>query len=229
MGLFDRFKRDTNVPTEDNLSTPTQTQENKKVVLIPDEPPTPVEPTGGLLDLSKNQILDLSKVTKELSKLRVAAGWDVNTRGASYDLDVAAYLLDSSGRLLETVYYGEKNHKGISLDGDNLTGEGDGDDETITVDLTKVNPSAAKIVFAVVIFKGQSKRQTFGSVKNAFTRVIDDSQGGKELCRFSLTDDGGQNTAVVTAELIKNGPNDWSFRSIGTYSEDSIESLGRKL
>jgi len=136
--------------------------------------------------------------------------------------------LDKNGKVLETVYYGSKNHNGISLDNDNPTGKGSGDDETIYVDLTKVNMEAEKIVFAVVIYTAESKKQKFGNVKNAFTRVVDDSQGGIELCRFDLTENGGNNTAVITSELIKNDGN-WSFRTIGEYSRDSIESLREKV
>lgn len=194
--------------------------------LLPE--PIPVEPTGGILNLKKNQILDLTKATQKLSVLRVAAGWDIIARGADYDLDVAAYLYNSLGVLSETVYYGKKNYWGVSLDGDNRTGEGEGDDETITVDLEHIDPYIEKIVFAVVIYKANTNRQSFAGVKNAYTRVLDDSQNGKELCRFDLSENGGDNTAVIAAELLKNNGN-WSFRTIGNYSKDTIETLKHKI
>lgn len=187
-----------------------------------------VTPTGGLLNLQKNQILNLSKAVPNLEKLRVAAGWDVAKRGhKTWDLDVVAYVMEGK-KVLETVYYGEKVHKGIELDGDNLTGEGEGDDETISINLKLLNPRANRIVFGVVIYNAEYKNQSFDGVQNAFTRVIDDTNGRKEICKFNLTENGGNNTAVTTAELYKENGN-WSFRTIGEYSKDSIESLRAKL
>ena len=179
---------------------------------------------GGLLNLNKGDFLNLTKSGVSLSRIRAAAGWDMASFGGSIDLDLCAYLF--SGRKLErTVYYGAKTWNGIYLDGDNLTGEGDGDDENIMINFDKIPAGIDRIVIAVVIY---SIGKTFGGVKNAYVRLVDESQGEKELVRYNLSSDGGRNTAVVAAELQKvNG--EWTFVAVGDYSKNSIKSLGNRL
>lgn len=183
-------------------------------------------PQGGLLNLQKNNILDLRKYSDSLNKVRVAAGWDIAKGRSSFDLDLCAFLLDANGRGITKVYYGAKSSTGIKLDGDNLTGEGEGDDENINVTLEKIPANVSSIVFSVVIFNASVKGQHFEDVENAFCRLVDESNG-KEICKFSLSEDGGKNTAVTFAELYRNDGG-WSFRTIGTYSKDSIDSLYHK-
>lgn len=186
-------------------------------------------PTNGLLNLTKGDILDLRKYSSSLEKVRVAAGWDVNQRfGSSYDLDVCAFMINKNGKAFDKVYYGAKKLRGIFLDGDNLTGEGDGDDENIFVNLKEIPDNVSSIIFAVVIYSAKSKGQSFGEVKNAYVRLVDEGSNGKEICKYSLSDDGGSDTAVTFAELTRN-ENGWSFKAIGNYSKDSIESLYSKL
>lgn len=186
-------------------------------------------PTGGLLNLSKNDILDLSKYDDNLSKVRVAAGWDVSKRGGfAFDLDLCAFLLDKDGIPTSKVYFGDKKKKGIYLDGDNLTGAGDGDDENIYVNLNDIPANISSIVFAVVIYSASSKRQSFEDVQNAFVRLVDENNRGKEICKYKLSENGGSNTAVTFAELYRNGSN-WSFKAIGQYSKDSIDSLEKRV
>lgn len=222
MGLLDFFKtkNDSNASTQDATQAP---------IINSEVTGTQVEytPTGGLLNLQKNNILDLTKYSPSLIKVRAAAGWDVNERGSNYDLDLCAFLLNGKKKLVSKVYYGDKSKTGIYLDGDNLTGEGDGDDENIYVDLEKIPNSISSIIFAVVIYSASSRGQKFGKVKNAYMRLVDSNARDKEICRFSLSDDGGNNTAVTMAELFRT-ENGWSFKALGEYSEDSIESLSRK-
>ena len=185
---------------------------------------------GGLLNLEKNDFLNLTKTGINLTDIRVAAGWDVNHRGQDYDLDLCAFPMNANGEVLNIVYYGDKRSHGLQLDKDNLTGEGDGDDENIFVNFNKISPDAQKVIFAVVIYRGLSKGQTFGHVKNAFVRMVDQSvRPEKEICRFNLSEDGGKNTAVKFAEIIRTSEG-WTFKAIGEYSEESsIESLARHL
>lgn len=220
MGLFGFGKK--------NQTPETPSQSVSTAPVTPTTPVTPAPSMPGLLNLNKGDILDLTKVASSLEHMRVAAGWDVVVRGRDYDLDLCAYLVDKHGRILETVYYGSKNHQGISLDKDNLTGKGDGDDETITCNLNHVNSDAERIVFAVVIYQAKSKGQEFSKVKNAYVRLIDDSAGGKEVLRYTMTEDGGNNTAITVAELNRNN-GAWTFRAIGEYSKDTIESLKNKI
>lgn len=187
---------------------------------------------NGLLNLNKNDILDLTKSVPTLNKMRVAAGWDVNTGifGGSFDLDLCAILLDKSNHPITSsnacVYYGKKKSEGIYLDGDNLTGAGEGDDENIYVTLNKIPSEVQRIVFNVVIYNGISKKQKFSKVKNAYVRIVDTEKNDEEICRYNLTDDGGDNTAVVFAELYRNNGN-WEFKAIGDYKRASIEDLLR--
>lgn len=189
--------------------------------------PANVNSNEDILDLRKGDILDLTKYSSDLQKVRAAAGWDVNRGiGSDYDLDLCAYMM-CNGRVVETVYYHEKRHQGIYLDGDNLTGSGDGDDENIFVDLNRIPQNIDRIVFAVVIYQAHERRQRFGHVKNAYMRLVD-QMNDHEICRYRLTEDGGDNTAATLAALNKvNGS--WQFEAIGTYSKDSIGSLGNKL
>lgn len=186
--------------------------------------------TNGVLNLSKNDILDLTKAVPTLNNIRVAAGWDVNTGffGGTFDLDLCAILVDGNNRLISgenpCVYYGKKKSKGIYLDGDNLTGEGDGDDENIYVTLSEIPSQVKRIIFNVVIYNGLSKKQKFAKVKNAYVRIVNTANRDEEICRYNLSNDGGDNTAVVFAELIRNGSN-WEFKAIGEYKQASIEQL----
>lgn len=188
---------------------------------------------NGILNLKKNDILDLTKAAPGLNNIRVAAGWDVNSGlfGGSFDLDLCAILLDKNNRpasgINSCVYYGKKQSEGIYLDGDNLTGEGDGDDENIYVTLSQIPSQVERIVFNVVIYNGIAKKQKFSKVKNAYVRIVDTSKNDEEICRYNLTDDGGDNTAVVFAELYKNGSS-WEFKAIGDYKKASIEALVRE-
>lgn len=190
-----------------------------------------VTPTGGLLNLKKNDFLNLTKAAQTLSNIRVSAGWDVVDRGSDYDLDIAAYQLDGRGRLLRhdgTIYFSNKHANGIRLDHDNLTGEGDGDDENMFFNFDKVSPETAKVAIYVVIYMGNSRSQTFDKVKNAYVRLVDQSvRPEKEICRYSLSEDGGRNTAVHFADLIRTDEG-WTFKAVGEGSRDSIGSIEDK-
>ena len=217
MGLFDFLK---------GKNGTTSTSSNVNVEPTPS--PVSVAPTNGLLDLRKNDILDLTKYSDKLRNVRAAAGWAINERGRDYDLDLCAYLCDSKGSVLHTVYYGDKDYAGIYLDGDDLTGGGDKDNENIRVDFNNIPKNVQTIYFAVVIYEAESRHQVFGKVKNAYIRLVDSDARDYEICRFSITDDGGDNSALLAAKLTRTG-DAWSFGAIGTYSKDSIRSLRNKI
>ncbi len=182
------------------------------------------------LNLEKDGILNLDKVSPDLRNLRLAAGWDMVRFGDDYDLDLCAYLLDSNGNPIRTdnpcIYYGKKRAVGIHLDKDNLTGEGDGDDENIFVNLNEISSEVEKIVFAVVIYNAKGK--SFRGVKNAYVRLVNTDDEDREICRYNLTQDGGGHTAVVVAELYRD-MGTWSFKARGEYENETIHSLGAKI
>lgn len=226
MGLFGFGKKnkptnETTVSTTAEPATPYVAPERNEVFLDLSKP--------GLLNLNKNEFLNLSKTGVNLEDIRVAAGWDVNHFGQDYDLDLCAYLLDSDNNLIDTVYYYNKRAHGFQLDKDNLTGEGDGDDENIFVNFDEIKPRVTHVIFGVVIYSANSRKQSFKHVHNAFVRMVDQSvRPERELCRCGLSEDGGDNTAVQFAEIYRTDEG-WNFAPIGTYSKDSIESLGRHI
>ena len=183
---------------------------------------------GISLNLTKGMTLDLSKAPSTFKDIRVGAGWDVAARGADYDLDLCAIMLDNSGRYLDHVYYGKKRSNGIELDHDNLTGEGDGDDENIFMNFHKINPNVASVVICVVIYNAYSRGQKFANVRNAYVRLVDQAKCPEyEICRFNLTENGGNATAVKFAELTRTSAG-WDFKAIGEYLKASIEDICRE-
>ena len=174
-------------------------------------------PAGGVLNLNKNDILDLTKRNPGLKKVMLGAGWDTSNSGSDFDLDIAAFLLDANNKfntVSNVIFFNNKAGRGITLGGDNRTGAGEGDDETINIELDNIDPSIVKIVFVVTIHEAMAKRQTFGMINNSYVRLVDLEQNGKELCRFNLKENGSTATSVIFAELYRNGA-EWQFKAVG--------------
>ncbi|MGL5243998.1 MAG: TerD family protein [Sarcina sp.] len=170
-----------------------------------------------ILNLNKNDILDLTKRNPGLKKVKLGAGWDIANNGLDFDVDIAAFLLDVNNKFNtvdNVIFFNNKMGQGISLGGDNRTGAGVGDDELINIDLNNINPNIAKIVFVVTIHNAQQKRQTFGMINNSYVRLIDIENNDKELCRFNLKENGSTATSVIFAELIREGA-EWQFKAVG--------------
>ena len=162
------------------------------------------------INLSKGQKVDLTKGNPGLKKIMVGLGWDVNAfdSGADFDLDAAAFMTGDNGKCpteKEFIFYGNLEHPSGALKhlGDNLTGEGEGDDEQILVDLTMIPANVSKVAFAVTIYEADVRRQNFGQVSNAFIRIVDEISG-TELIRYDLGEDFSIETAIVVGELYKN-------------------------
>ena len=173
--------------------------------------------SAGILNLNKNDILDLTKKNPGLKKVSLGAGWDIANNGLDYDLDIAAFLLDSNNKfntVSNIIFFNNKESQGISLAGDNRTGSGEGDDEVININLEEINPNIAKIVFVVTIHEAQAKRQTFGMVENSYVRLVDLENNKREICRFNLKENGSTATSVIFAELNRKG-SEWQFKAIG--------------
>lgn len=159
------------------------------------------------INLAKGQKVDLTKGNPGLKNIMVGLGWDVNAfdSGDSFDLDAAAFLIDAAGKCptdKEFVFYGNLTHSSGAVNhmGDNLTGDGEGDDEQIQIDLSKVPANIEKIAFTVTIYEAEARHQNFGQVSNAFIRLVDESNG-TELIRYDLGEDFSIETAVVVGEL----------------------------
>lgn len=182
------------------------------------------------INLTKGQKVDLTKGNPGLTKIMVGLGWDVNAfdSGAAFDLDAAAFMLGATGKCptdQEFIFYGNLSHTSGALNhmGDNLTGEGEGDDEQIQVDLSKVPANVERIAFTVTIYDADVRRQNFGQVSNSFIRLVDESTG-VELIRYDLGEDFSIETAVVVGELYRNN-GEWKFNAIGSGFQGGLAAL----
>ena len=171
------------------------------------------------VSLVKGQKMDLTKGS-DINNITFGLGWDVNKYSGSdtFDLDVAAFLLGDDGKVVDEpgfIYYGNKSHKSgcIVYSGDNLTGEGDGDDETMEVVISKIPENVSRIVFTATIYQARNRMQNFGMVSNAYIRAFD-SNTKEEKMRFDLDEDFSTETAVIAGEMYRrNG--EWKFNAIG--------------
>ncbi|AKJ13447.1 tellurium resistance protein TerD [Streptomyces puniciscabiei] len=169
--------------------------------------------------LAKGGNVSLSKAAPNLTNVTIGLGWDArSTTGAPFDLDASALLCGAGNRVLGDewfVFYNQLKSPDGSVEhtGDNLTGEGEGDDETILVDLTKVPAHCEKIVFPVSIHMADERGQTFGQVSNAFIRVVNQADG-QELARYDLSEDASTETAMIFGELYRY-QGEWKFRAVG--------------
>lgn len=174
------------------------------------------------LSLQKGQSLSLTKNDgSALTRVRLGLGWDAvatkrgffgGRKAADVDLDASAVFFDAQGTPVDYVWFNQLRSKDGSAQhtGDNLTGAGDGDDETIRVDLSAVHPTVTQIVFVISSYS----RQTFDTVENAFCRVVDDSTAGApEVARYQLTE-SGTHTAMVMAK-VSRASGGWTFSAIG--------------
>ncbi|ACY99330.1 TerD family protein [Thermomonospora curvata] len=183
------------------------------------------------VSLSKGGNVSLSKQAPGLTAITVGLGWDVRTTtGADFDLDASALLVDASGKVLSDQHFVFFNNLrspegSVEHTGDNLTGEGEGDDEQIKVDLTAVPPEAARIVFPVSIYDADSRGQTFGQVRNAFIRVVNQADG-TEIARYDLTEDASTETAMIFGELYRHG-SEWKFRAVGQGYASGLAGIAR--
>lgn len=171
------------------------------------------------ISLQKGGNVNLSKEAPGLSKLVVGLGWDVrNSDGNAFDLDGSAFLLKSDGKVrgdADFVFYNNlKSVEGsVAHSGDNRTGAGAGDDETLHIDLTQVPPGVDRIAICVTIHDADARRQNFGMVQKAFVRCVN-AAGGGEIARFDLSEDGSTEAAMVFGEVYRNGA-DWKFKAVG--------------
>ena len=181
--------------------------------------------------LAKGGNVSLSKEAPGLTAVAVGLGWDVRTTmGADFDLDASALLVGSNGKVLSDshfVFYNNLTSPDGSVQhtGDNLTGEGEGDDETINVELSTVPAEVEKIVFPVSIYDAPARGQSFGQVRNAYIRVVNRSNDS-EIARYDLTEEASAETAMVFGELYRYG-GEWKFRAVGQGYANGLAGIAR--
>ncbi len=182
------------------------------------------------INLTKGQKVDLTKGNPSLKNVMIGLGWDVNAfdSGADFDLDAAAFMLGTSGKCpteKEFIFYGNLEHSTGSVKhmGDNLTGEGDGDDEQILVKLADIPGNVDKVAFTVTIYDADKRNQNFGQVSNAYIRIVDEDTN-TELIRYDLGEDFSIETAVVVGEIYRHN-GEWKFNAIGSGFQGGLAAL----
>lgn len=182
------------------------------------------------INLSKGQRIDLTKTNPGLTKVIIGLGWDTNhyEGGYDFDLDASAFLTDENGKVVndnDFIFYNNLIHPsgGLEHTGDNRTGEGEGDDEEIKINFSKVPSHIARIAITVTIHDAETRNQNFGQVSNAFVRVLDEDNNA-EVLRYDLGEDFSVETAVVICELYRHG-GDWKFNAVGSGFAGGLAAL----
>nr|WP_315248765.1 TerD family protein [uncultured Duganella sp.] len=171
------------------------------------------------ISLQKGGNVNLSKEAPGLTKIVVGLGWDVrSTDGSPFDLDGSAFLLKVDGKVRndsDFIFYNnlKSSDQSVAHSGDNRTGDGAGDDETVTIDLTKVPADVDRIAICATIHEGDARRQNFGMVQKAFIRTVNGTSNA-EIARYDLSEDGSTESAMVFGEVYRNG-GDWKFKAVG--------------
>ncbi|HEX5344304.1 MAG TPA: TerD family protein [Duganella sp.] len=171
------------------------------------------------ISLQKGGNVNLSKEAPGLTKIVVGLGWDVrSTDGSPFDLDGSAFLLKVDGKVRndsDFIFYNnlKSSDQSVAHSGDNRTGAGDGDDETVTIDLTKVPADVERIAICATIHEGDARRQNFGMVQKAFIRTVN-AGTNTEIARYDLSEDGSTESAMIFGEVYRNG-GDWKFKAVG--------------
>ena len=184
-----------------------------------------------MINLEKGQRISMDK---GLTLVGVGLGWDPN-EGSGYDfvLDASAFMLGESGRIPTDEYFVFYNNPkspdgSVESTGDDLTGGNSdgGDDETINVDLSKVDPKIQEIVFTATIYKAEERRQNFGQVRNSYIRIYD-AKTNAEIARYDLDEDFSIETAVEFGRLYRRG-DEWKFEAMGIGNKGGLQSLVNK-
>ena len=183
------------------------------------------------VSLSKGGKVSLSKEAPGLTAIVVGLGWDARTTtGTDFDLDASAIMLDANNKVLSDghfIFFNNLKSPDGSVEhtGDNLTGEGEGDDEQIKVNLAACPAECQKVVFVVSIYDADSRGQNFGQVREAFIRIVNQS-GNAELARYDLSEDASTETAMVFGEIYRRGA-DWSFGAVGQGYASGLAGIAK--
>ena len=182
------------------------------------------------ISLKKGQKVSLTKDKPGLSKVVVGLGWDTNKfdTGGDFDLDASAFLVGENGKVTnqsDFIFFGNLEHSSGAVKhiGDNRTGEGDGDDEQIFVELEKIPSNIKRIIFTATIYEAESRKQNFGQISNAYIRIMDQEKN-EELLRYDLGEDFSIETAVVFGEIYENN-GEWKFNAMGSGFQGGLAAL----
>ena len=183
------------------------------------------------VSLSKGGNVSLTKEAPGMTRAVIGLGWDANSfTGSEFDLDAQAIMVGANGKVPNDgffVFFNQlKSPEGsVEHTGDNRTGEGEGDDEVINVDLAAVPAEIEKVVFTVAIYDADTRKQSFGQVRNGFIRVVN-ADTSAEVARYDLTEDASTETAMVFGELYRAG-SDWKFRAVGQGYADGLRGIAK--
>ena len=184
------------------------------------------------ISLTKGQRVSLEKVAPGLEAVLVGLGWDVNVTdsGQDFDLDASVFMLGSNDKILSDKHFVFYNNpkspdssSSVEYMGDNRTGAGEGDDEVVLVNLTKVPSDVQKLVFTVTIYEADQRSQNFGQVENAFVRLVD-VKTKQEILRYDLAEDYSIETALIMAELYRKDGT-WRMSAVGSGYQGGLQAL----
>jgi tellurium resistance protein TerD len=183
------------------------------------------------VSLSKGGNVSLSKEEPGLNKILIGLGWDARaTDGGDFDLDASLFVLSASGKVRndnDFIFYNNLRSSDGSIEhtGDNRTGDGDGDDEMIKVDLQRVPSDINKLVLGVTIHDADAKKQNFGMIDSAFIRIVN-QDNNKEIVRYDLSEDMSIETAMLFGEVYRHG-SEWKFRAVGQGFKGGLGAMAK--
>ena len=182
------------------------------------------------VSLVKGGNVSLTKEAPSMNVALVGLGWDARvTDGQAFDLDASVFLVGEDGKVLSDahfVFYNTSPDGAVQHQGDNRTGEGDGDDEQVKIELAKVSADVKKLVFAVTIHEAEARKQNFGMVSNSYMRVVNNDNGA-EIARFDLSEDASTETAMIFGELYRHGA-EWKFKAVGQGFAGGLGALAQQ-
>lgn len=185
------------------------------------------------ISLAKGGNISLSKEAPGIESILVGLGWDVRaTDGAAFDLDASCFLLTDAGKVTGDdgfIFYNQTKSVcgGVEHTGDNKTGEGEGDDEALTILLSKIPANITKLVFAVTIHDAEIRKQNFGMVSSASIRIVN-LKDNAEIARFDLSEDASTNTAMIFGEMYRHN-SEWKFRAVGQGYDGGLGPLAKSF
>ena len=184
------------------------------------------------VSLVKGGNVSLTKEAPSMNVALVGLGWDARvTDGQAFDLDASLFLVGDDGKVLSDSHFVFYNNTtspdgAVQHQGDNRTGEGDGDDEQVKIELAKVGAEVKKLVFAVTIHEAEARKQNFGMVSNSYMRVVNNDNGA-EIARFDLSEDASTETAMIFGELYRHGT-EWKFKAVGQGFAGGLGALAKQ-